>query len=108
MRAFRKNGFNVKESAIYDWEECKEVNSKNDYRKAIISYTIVWIQYMEYLTKKYEMKMSEIWERCSDLADVDGIIGFMYGAAESIISQVWQYGEEFWKCYNSKWHYYGT
>lgn len=63
---------------------------------------------MEYLTKKYEMKMSEIGERCSDLADVDGIIGFMYGAAESIISQVWQYGEEFWKCYNSKWHYYGT
>lgn len=63
---------------------------------------------MEYLTKKYGMKMSEIWDRCSDLANVDGVTGFMYGAAASIISQVWELGEDFRKCYNSKWNYSGA
>ena len=109
VRKFQKNGeFPVKETAISDWETCKRVNSEDDYSKAIIRYAILWVQYMEYLTKKYGMKMSEIWDRCSDLADVEGVTGFMYGAAASIISQVWQYGEEFRKCYNSKWNYSGA
>lgn len=106
IRKFQKNGeFSVKETEI--WETCKRVNSKDAYSKAVIRYTIIWTQYMEYLIQKYGMKISEIWDRCSNLADVDGVTGFMYGAAASIISRVWQYGEEFRKYYNSKWNYSG-
>lgn len=109
IRKFQKSGeFPVKETSMTDWENCKRLNSGESYSRAIIRYTILWVQYMEYLTKKYGMKMSEIWDRCSDLANVDGVTGFMYGAAASIISQVWQYGEEFRKCYNSKWNYSGA
>ena len=95
----------MKETEI--WETCKRVNSEDAYSKAVIRYTIIWTQYMEYLIQKYGMKISEIWDRCSNLADVDGVTGFMYGAAASIISRVWQYGEEFRKYYNSKWNYSG-
>lgn len=106
IRKFQKNGeFSVKETEI--WETCKRVNSEDAYSKAVIRYTIIWTQYMEYLIQKYGMKISEIWDRCSNLADVDGVTGFMYGAAASIISRVWQYGEEFRKYYNSKWNYSG-
>ena len=106
IRKFQKNGeFSVKETEI--WETCKRVKSKDAYSKAVIRYTIIWTQYMEYLIQKYGMKISEIWDRCSNLADVDGVTGFMYGAAASIISRVWQYGEEFRKYYNSKWNYSG-
>lgn len=106
VRKFQKNDeFPVKATAITDWETCKLLNSDDPYSRAIIRYTILWVQYMEYLTKKYGMKVSEIWDRCSDLADVEGVTGFIYGAAASIISQVWEYGEEFRKCYNSKWNY---
>ena len=106
IRKFQKNGeFSVKETEI--WETCKRVNSEDAYSKAVIRYTIIWTQYMEYLIRKYGMKISEIWDRCSNLADVDGVTGFMYGAAASIISRVWQYGEEFRKYYNSKWNYSG-
>ena len=109
IRKFQKSGeFPVKETAISDWETYKRVNSGESYGRGIIRYATTWVQYMEYLTKKYGMKMSEIWDRCSDLANVDGVTGFMYGAAASIISQVWQFGEEFRKCYNSKWNYSGA
>lgn len=109
IRKFQKSGeFPVKETAMIDWENCKRLNSGESYSRAIIRYTILWVQYMEYLTKKYGMEMSEIWDRCSDLANVDGVTGFMYGAAASIISRVWQSGEEFRKCYNSKWNYSGA
>jgi|GEM_PF-853326 hypothetical protein len=109
IRKFQKSGeFPVKEIAMTDWENCKRLNSGESYSRAIIRYTILWVQYMEYLTKKYGMEMSEIWDRCSDLANVDGVTGFMYGAAASIISRVWQSGEEFRKCYNSKWNYSGA
>lgn len=108
IRKFQKSGeFPVKETAISDWETYKRVNSE-EYGRGIIRYATIWVQYMEYLTKKYGMKMSEIWDRCSDLANVDGVTGFMYGAAASIISQVWELGEDFRKCYNSKWNYSGA
>lgn len=109
IRKFQKSGeFPVKETAISDWETYKRVNSGESYGRGIIRYATIWVQYMEYLTKKYGMKMSEIWDRCSNLANVDGVTGFMYGAAASIISRVWQFGEEFRKCYNSKWNYSGA
>ena len=53
------------------------------------------------------MKISDIWDNCSNLADIEGVTGFMYGAAASIISHVWKHGEEFRKCYNAKWNYSG-
>ena len=107
VRAFQKDGeFEVKTTSKSEWEKCKRANTE-DYGKAIISYATLWIQYMEYLTKRYGMSISKIWNECSNLADIEGVTGFMYGAAASMISRVWKHGEEFRKLYNSKWGYYG-
>lgn len=108
IRKFHQNmEFELKATAVQEWQECKRVNSKENYDRAIIRYIILWVQYMEYLNQKYGMKISDIWDNCSYLANIEGVTGFMYGAAASIISQVWQHGEEFRKCYNAKWNYYG-
>ena len=39
-------------------------------------------------------------ESASYEADIDGITGFMYGAAVSILSQCWKHGEELRRWHN--------
>ena len=45
--------------------------------------------------------------RLSHEADVEGITGFMYGMAVSILSQCWKYGEELRKWHNKEYNYEG-
>lgn len=40
-------------------------------------------------------------------ADTEGITGFMYGAAVSILSQCWEYGEYLRKWHNKEYNYEG-
>lgn len=40
-------------------------------------------------------------------ADKEGITGFMYGAAVSILSQCWEYGEFLRKWHNKEYEYDG-
>lgn len=46
-------------------------------------------------------------DRLSNEADVEGITGFMYGCAVSILSQCWKYGEELRKWHNKEYDYDG-
>jgi hypothetical protein len=44
--------------------------------------------------------VAECAQRASHLADDEGITGFMYGCAVSILSKVWQYGEDLRRWHN--------
>ncbi len=46
-------------------------------------------------------------DRLSREADTEGITGFMYGCAVSILSQYWEYGEYLRKWHNKKYDYDG-
>ena len=88
-----------------EWENCKAINSQNDYSKCVIDYVILWAQYMEYLMAKHDKKLSDIWDISSHSADIYGITGFMYGCAICILSSFWKYGEELRRAHNSKYHH---
>lgn len=90
-----------------EWENCKAINSKDDYSNCVIDYAILWAQYMEYLMAKHDKKLSDVWDMCSHLADIYGITGFMYGCAVSILSSVWKYGEELRVEHNSIYNHEG-
>lgn len=45
--------------------------------------------------------------KLSHEADIEGITGFMYGAAVSILSQCWIYGEYLRKWHNKEYYYDG-
>ena len=51
--------------------------------------------------------ISENAKRLSHKADTEGITGFMYGAAVSILSQCWEYGECLRKWHNKDYGYDG-
>lgn len=84
-----------------DWEEYQRVNSSNPYSNVIIRYAKYWAILMEKEIAKGS-KLSDIAEATSDAANIDGITGFMYGCAVSILSEVWEYGEELRAWHNGK------
>ena len=85
------------------WENQKEINSDDPYSKGVITFAERWMNLME---KGLEtgLELKHIWEACSRQADTEGITGFMYGAATSIIAQVWEHGEELRKLHNAKYN----
>lgn len=84
------------------WNEAVEVNSKNSYSKCCIDYARKWMELMEEHLEKGE-KLEDFADETSCKADEEfGITGFMYGMAVSIISQVWEYGEQLKKWHNGQ------
>ena len=74
------------------WEEMKTSNT-DAYGARIVTYGEDWARLMESGMDR---------EEASRLADHDGITGFMYGAAVSILAMVWRDGEELRKWHNLK------
>ncbi len=67
-------------------------NNQDPYGAATMKYAAMWARLME-----GEINAGASLESCakrlSHLADTDGITGFMYGCAVSILSQCWVHGE---------------
>ena len=84
-----------------EWENCKDVLSKDDDGKCLIEYVILWAQHMEYLMTKHNKKLSEIWDMSSHYTDS---YCFQYESAVSLLASVWKYGEELRVQYNSKYN----
>jgi hypothetical protein len=82
------------------WEKTVE-NNTDPYGAATISYANAWAQMMEGLINQGSA-LKNIAEECSQLADTDGITGFMYGCAVSILSQCWKYGSDLNAWHNGK------
>ena len=74
-------------------------NNTDPYGKACVDYAKDWAELMEKRINNDE-KLEDIAEQTSHDADTSGITGFMYGAAVSMLSQCWEYGEALRKWHN--------
>lgn len=94
----------VDEKVYEDWK----ANNKDGYGSAIFRYAEKWADMMEEeLDNTLGVRVRDIASRLSHEADTEGITGFMYGAAVSILSQCWVHGEELKKWHNKEYNYEG-
>lgn len=96
-----------KEQDYQDW-----YNKNSDfYGRGCFNYAERWAELMEVEIEKsgktpFETIVENA-ERLSEKADIDGITGFMYNAAVSILANCWEYGEDLRKWHNEKYDYNG-
>ncbi len=74
------------------WQLWRNSN-KDDYGGEVIRYAEAWADLME---ERLELgnSIENMWEDTSHEADTNGITGFMFGAAISVLLQSWIHGEE--------------
>jgi hypothetical protein len=80
------------------WQKCKD-NNTDPYGNACIVFAERWADTMEDKIAK-GFSLGDVAEQSSHEADTDGITGFMYGAAVSMLSEVWVHGEELRRWHN--------
>jgi hypothetical protein len=92
-----------KEQEYADWK------AKNDdpYSARCFSYAEDWADLLEkQMAAEPEMPTEKVIEKYADsfshLANTDGITGFMYGMAVSILSEAWIHGEPLRRWHNLK------
>ena len=95
---------NAPEMEIVDeeaWIKTKELNN-DDYGRAIISYAERWARLMQLEMSSESVTLPLIADSASYEADTEGITGFMYGAAVSILSKCWVHGNTLRRWHNIK------
>lgn len=97
-----------KEKEYKDWYD----KNSDGYSRACFTYAERWGEMME---EKIEESSDDIMKvivdnayKLSNEADVEGITGYMYGCAVSILSQCWKYGEFLRKWHNGEYNYNGN
>ena len=83
------------QKAYDDWK----AKNPDPYGAATFRYAEAWGEIMEARLGQGE-KLEGIAEECSHQADTEGITGFMYGIAVSILAQCWVHGEELRRWHN--------
>lgn len=73
------------------WEKGLASNT-DPYGRRCFTYAEDWANLMEARMANGE-RIADMAEATSHEADTDGITGFMYGVAVSILSKVWEHGE---------------
>ncbi len=74
-------------------------NNSDPYGSGVYRYAEKWADLMEKEMASGK-KLEDIAEVTSHAADTEGITGFMYGCAVSILSSVWFYGESLRRWHN--------
>ncbi len=82
------------------WDE-GIANNKDPYGAAIYQYAEMWGRLMQ-IEMANGKSLPDIADECSHTADTEGITGFMYGCAVSILAGCWKYGEELRRWHNLK------
>lgn len=80
------------------WEKCLE-NNTDGYGACINRFAARWANYME-AAMADGAEVRTVAKEASRKADIEGITGFMYGAAVSTLSSVWKHGEELRRWHN--------
>lgn len=80
------------------WEKTKAAN-EDPYGAAAIRYMERWADLMEQRLAT-GAKLEDIANKTSDQANTEGITGFMYGCAVSILTKVWIHGEQLRRWHN--------
>ena len=100
----------ILEGKELDYKEWNDKNS-DSYGHACFTYAERWAGLLEELIEKSsDDPLNVIVENARSTsceADKEGITGFMYGAAVSILSQCWEYGEDLRKWHNKDYGYEG-
>jgi len=74
-------------------------NNDDPYGKAGVDFARRWADLMEQRIDG-GATLTDVAKQCSHDADTEGITGFMYGCAVSILSQTWVHGEELRRWHN--------
>lgn len=82
-----------------DWWDMAVKKNQDLYGAAVIRYAERWADLMEAQMQSGQ-PLAAIWKSSSHEADTEGITGFMYGAAVSILAKVWEHGEDLRKLHN--------
>lgn len=80
------------------WKKGLE-NNQDDYGAAGYRFAESWANLMEEKIAA-GAKVADIAKETSHEADTEGITGFMYGCAVSVLSAVWEHGEELRQWHN--------
>ena len=96
-----------KEKEYKDWYD----KNNDPYGRACFTYAERWAGMLENLIESSDEDVMTVVEKNADRlsheADIEGITGFMYGCAVSILAQCWKYGEELRKWNNREYYYDG-
>jgi len=89
----------------YDgWKTSLEANKDSGYGESVSVFISLWASLMEVQIIFEGKPVAEIAEACEKQAGAlmgrYGMTGFQYGCAVSILSQVWEYGEELRRWHN--------
>ena len=82
------------------WRECVAKN-QDGYGAAVVSYAERWARLMQ-AEMAAGAALPDIAERLSCEADIEGITGFMYGCAVSMLATMWKHGEALRRWHNTK------
>lgn len=87
----------------------QELVAKNQdvYGAGIVKYAERWAALMEGAKEVSGELTPDIMNRCSHDADIDGITGFMFGAAVSVLAEHWVHGETVRQWHNAEHGYSG-
>ena len=100
----------ILEGREQDYKDWLDKNT-HPYGRACFTYAERWSEMLENLIESSADEPMKVVvnnaDRLSHEADVEGITGFMYGCAISILSQCWKYGEELRKWHNKEYNYDG-
>ena len=88
------------------WEKFATINN-DPYGSGVVRYAERWANMMEQEMESGK-SLIDIADATSHKADTEGITGYMYGCAVSILSQVWEHGEELRKWHNKEYGYEGN
>ena len=83
------------------WRHHCEVNAPYPYGNAVVQYAERWARLME-MGIANGQTIASCAKELSNLANNDGITGYMYGAAVGILAKVWIHGEELRRWHNHK------
>lgn len=70
------------------------------YGACVMRYAERWAFLMEHEMEEEGKTVAQVAKATSNTADEEGITGFMYGCAVSILSRVWIHGEELRRWHN--------
>jgi flagellin-like hook-associated protein FlgL len=85
---------------IEAWQSTKD-KSPDGYCDGIVAYAEWWARLMQVEIANGK-QLADIADAASHEADIEGITGFMYGAAVLILSKVWKHGEDLRRWHNLK------
>jgi hypothetical protein len=91
----------IKPELQEEYAKYVELNSRDGYSKAVVSFGEAWANLMEELIA-LGREVKDIAEAASHEADTDGITGYMYGTATSALSHFWIHGDALRAWHNRK------